>query len=700
MSPSHTARLAFAATSLWLASASIAQEVCLPAPRLLTVMPMGGQTGTSVEVTISGENLGSTEDLIFSTPKITAKAKAGADGKIEPNKFTVTIAPDAPRGVHDARVMTRLGVSSVRAFSVGTMTEVLRVKPNNSRETALELKPNSVCNSATTKRAIDFYAFDAVKGKRVVADCAAAGIDSKLTPVLIIADASGSDLVANRTEGVLDFMPPADGRYLIKVHGLTFQGGAEHFYRLALMDAPADGPTPRQPSTDSVGSISWNPETHPKSANVIEADRNPQPGHVQKIALPCEITGKFDPAHVDTFEFAAKKGETWWVEVASARLGLATNPFVLVQRVTSEGGREKLTDVAEFDDIANPMKASSNGYSYDGPPYEAGSADPLGKVEIKEDGTYRLQVRDLFGGTRADPSHIYRLIVRTAAPDFALTGWALHMTLRNGDRNALSKPVALRAGATVAFEVVTIRKDGFDGEIDLAMEGLPAGISAQGMKIPAGKSKGVMLITAAEDAPRTMAVARLTGRAQINGTTVTHTCRLASMAWPVKDASQEIPRPRLTVDTPVSVGDAEFAPVSIAPAEKKVWEAKTGEKLTIPLKVTWRSEFAGTSLKLKALSDGIEGVKELDIPIKAPTAEVVLDLAALKVAPGEYALAFNGPAVIKYRATPAVPKLADAAKGDAPQGGKAAPDAGPAKDTADIVVSEPIRILIQAADKK
>ena len=261
MSPSHAARLAFSATSLWLVSASFAQEVCLPSPRLLTVMPMGGQIGTSVEVTISGENLGSTEELLFSTPKITAKAKTGADGKIEPNKFTVTIAPDAPRGVHDARVMTRLGVSSARAFSIGTMSEVLRTNPNNNRETALELKPNSVCNAATTKRAVDYYAFDAVKGKRVVADCAAAGIDSKLTPVLIIADATGRDLQANRTDGVLDFTPSADGKYLIKVHGLTFQGGAEHFYRLALFDAPTDGPAPRQPSTDSVGSFSWNAET-------------------------------------------------------------------------------------------------------------------------------------------------------------------------------------------------------------------------------------------------------------------------------------------------------------------------------------------------------------------------------------------------------------------------------------------------------
>jgi len=31
---------------------------------------------------------------------------------------------------------------------------------------------------------------------------------------------------------------------------------------------------------------------------------------------------------------------------------------------------------------------------------------------------------------------------------------------------------------------VAFRRDGFDGEIELAMEGLPKGVTAQGLKIP------------------------------------------------------------------------------------------------------------------------------------------------------------------------------------------------------------------------
>ena len=202
--------------------------------------------------------------------------------------------------------------------------------------------------------------------------------------------------------------------------------------------------------------------------------------------MPCDIAGSFAPAaDVDVFEFEAKKGDAWWVEVGSERFGLPTDASILVQHVNRTADGEKLTDVAEFNDIPSPVKVSSNGYAYDGPPYDAGSSDILGKLVIKEDGLHRLQLSDLFGGTRNDPRNNYRLVIRKAAPDFALVAWALHMELRNGDRNALSKPISLRGGSTMALEVVALRRDGFDGNIELIMDGLPDGVTAHGLKIPA-----------------------------------------------------------------------------------------------------------------------------------------------------------------------------------------------------------------------
>ncbi|MFO1439280.1 MAG: PPC domain-containing protein [Verrucomicrobiaceae bacterium] len=625
---------------------ALAQQVTLPLPRLLTIMPMGGQAGQNVEVTITGENIEDVTELTFSTPKITAKPVAGAV-----NKFTVSIAADAPVGVYDARVMSRLGVSSVRAFSVNKLTEVVRTKANNTLETALPLPLGTICNATMTKRAVDFYSFQGVKGQAVAIDCAAVGIDSRLTPVLVLADEKGADLKVNRTGGMIDFTPPADGTYIIKVSDLTYQGGERHFYRLALQKSPAEP----QPQTQTVSAMSWPPAG--LAENAVAKETEPNNKDAQKITLPADLSGAFFPAaDVDTYEFTAKKGETWWVEVASERLGRNTDPFVLVQQV-KDG---KFTDVAELYDIAPPMKVTSNGYSYDGPPYDAGSPDVLGKFEVKEDGTYRLQVRDLFGGTRSDPHNVYRLLVRQAAPDFSLAAWAVHMTLRNGDRASLSKPMALRQGDSRAFEVVVQRRDGFDGEIEIAMEGLPQGVSAAGLKIGKGKSYGHLILTADEKAPRGFSLAKITGKAVIGGKEVVRPVRLASMEWPVKDAKGEIPAPRLVADVPVSVTDSEQAPLTIATAENKVFEAKAGETLKIPLKLTWRNEFNGTSIKVKAYGEGFSGIKEFDIPLKAATHEAVIDLAALKIAPGDYTFAFQSLGICKYRYNPAAVPLAEA----------------------------------------
>lgn len=637
-------------TLLWsLASPALAQTVGLPAPRLLTTQPMGGKAGTQFEITITGEHLDDADELVFSEPRITATRKRDAAGQPEPNKYLVTIAPDCPVGICEASVMTRLGLSSSRVFSVGTLLETIQKQPNTSVATAQELPMNSVCNAAISVCGVDHYAFQGRQGQRVIVDCATRGIDSKLDAVVIIADASGRDLLVERRGGVLDFAVPADGRYLIKVHELTFRGGPAYFYRLGVWEQPAGTPIVRQPSTKAVNSFSWPPAGLGGQAGLVEAEPNGDAPVAQKIALPCDISGSFFPAaDVDMFEFQARKGEEWWVEVASERFGLPTDPTILVQHVARTVQGEKLTDVAEFNDIPSPVRVSSNGYAYDGPPYNAGTADILGKLVIKEDGLHRLQLTDLYGGTRSDPRNIYRLVIRRARPDFALVGWALHMELRNGDRNAVSKPMALRRGATMALEVIAIRRDGFDGDIELGMEGLPEGVTARGLKIPAGQSRGLLLVSARQDATRGFANARFYGRAQIHGVPETRTVQLASMTWPVPDAASEIPVPRLLGHVPVSVGGFEVAPLTISPVSDQVLEVAAGQKLTIPLKQVRRSEFSGATMEVRTMGAGFERVPVFNVPLTADSTQAVLDLAALKTPPGDYLIAFYGGAVAKY----------------------------------------------------
>ena len=643
--------LVFTMTGVSQCDALWGQSVCLPAPRLLTTFPMGAQAGSEVEIAVTGEYIEGSAELRFSHPDVQAVRLEGQENVDSGGRYRVTIPSDIEPGLLEASLMTRLGLSSSRIFTVSELQEVVQIGGNQSLETAMRLDLDSVCNAKMTARAVDFYQFTAKGGERVLVDCAAKGIDSKLNPVVIVGDEKGQDLAVERRGGAIAFDVPQDGVYVIKVHDLTFKGGDHYFYRLNLTKLEKDEQAKRHLTTKKVNAFSWPPAELAPLAAISEVEPNGD-ARPQRIELPCDLMGSFaEAADTDVFEFNASKGETWWVEVASERLGRPTDPTVVVQQVSMSDTEPMVTDLVELNDIASPIKVSSNGYAYDGPPYNAGSSDVLGKFEVKESGVHRLRISDLFGGTRNDPANVYRLIIRKAKPDFALVAWGLHMQLRNGDRNALSKPIALRGGTTMAIEVVAIRRDGFDGEIQLAMENLPDGVKASGLTIPAGKSRGILLVTADEGAPRGVSVAEFTGSAQIGEERVTRKCHLASMAWPVPNHWSEVPSPRLLADVLVSVGGDEPAPISIKPHKDKIFEAAEGEKLTIPLIHMRRGQFSGSIMAAQTLGVGFEKHK-FELPLDKDKSDTVLDLAALKTPPGDYLIAFYGGAVAKYQHHP------------------------------------------------
>src|SRR5947207_1941082 len=84
--------------------------------------------------------------------------------------------------------------------------------------------------------------FAARAGQRVVLDCWAERIDSKLRGVLEVYDARGKRLAVSRGRAGLDpqvdFLVPADGAYAVRLFDQTYAGGAAHFYRLDLDTGP------------------------------------------------------------------------------------------------------------------------------------------------------------------------------------------------------------------------------------------------------------------------------------------------------------------------------------------------------------------------------------------------------------------------------------------------------------------------------
>ena len=132
---------------------------------------------------------------------------------------------------------------------------------------------------------------------------------------------------------------------------------------------------------------------------------------------------------------------------------------------------------------------------------------------------------------------------------------------------------------------------------------------------------------------------------------MTRPCRLASFSWPIPDSWGEIPSPRLLADVPVSVSGLDLAPLTIA-AKSSVFEAKVGEKLTIPVIHKRNSDFSGDKIQMKMIGAGFEKAPGFDLPINAAGSEVILDLKTLNVPPGEYGVSFLGGGVVKYRHRP------------------------------------------------
>ena len=114
------------------------------------------------------------------------------------------------------------------------------------------------------------------------------------------------------------------------------------------------------------------------------------------------------------------------------------------------------------------------------------------------DGEYIVRLRDVRGLHGED--YAYRLTVRAPKPDFRLS-------VSPSNPNV---PV----GGRVPVTVTALRRDDFDGPIDVAMEDLPAGLSATRGVIAPGSARTTILLSADENAHLARAVPlRVSGRA-------------------------------------------------------------------------------------------------------------------------------------------------------------------------------------------
>jgi hypothetical protein len=555
--------LALCLTAL-IGTTAWAQPVPSREPSSTHIFPAGGRRGTTVSVRVGAECLPPGAHFHLLSRGATAPPQLGprALGKYEPSprrnptdadggeriayakewQSQIAIAGDAPLGSLLWRVTCGFGGTQPRPFVIGDLPEWIESEPNSSPERAERLTlPVTVNGQIAGERDVDCYAVQVKAGEVVACDVLAARLGSPLEAAVEIRDMHGRRLSVQEVrvggDPVVAFRAPADGVYTLCIAHLGFRGGPEYVYRLNLTTAPqtifAFPPGGRAGEsreveffalTGHVGeslrdSHSRLGETRPRAltgGDVLQswkeavtfpasagsgnrfavhgvpleigdspewiADGNSSAAQPQEITAPVTVSGRLlTSASEDVFLLLAKKDAAFTVSCRACPAASLACPIVAVE-----------------DAAGRPLAKTTL----------AEAAERRCRLDWKApaDGEYRLRVRDLRHGAGGGAEFIYRLTVRPAEPDFAITLAADYVNVVQNGRTEL--------------DGVVERSGGFGGPITLTASGLPEGVRVEPASLAPNQSSFKLVLSATEETRPTSAKVQIVGQATVAGQTL------------------------------------------------------------------------------------------------------------------------------------------------------------------------------------
>src|SRR5262249_21655732 len=173
-----------------------------------------------------------------------------AKSPVKSVKVKVTVAADAPPGVREFRIATRLGVSSVGQLLVVDDPVVQESGNNDTREQANPIAlPCVVAGRLEKPEDVDGFRFETKAGEHLTFEMYCARLQDKIhdlqkhaKPMLTLFDAEGRELAANDcfyfADPLLSFTAPKAGTYFIQVRESTYDGDARWAYALLATNKP------------------------------------------------------------------------------------------------------------------------------------------------------------------------------------------------------------------------------------------------------------------------------------------------------------------------------------------------------------------------------------------------------------------------------------------------------------------------------
>ncbi len=453
----------------------------------------------------------------------------------------VTFEPDAEPGDRELRLRTPRGLTNPLCLQVGLLPEHTELEPNGpfnesvQRDTpALELP--LLLNGQIGPGDIDRFRFRAEPGQRLVVDVDARRLIPYLADAvpgwfqatIALYDDLGREVAFNddyrfEPDPVLLVEIDRGGEYLLEIRDALYRGREDFVYRIRLGEQPfitaafpLGAPAGRQAITNLTGwnlpsrrvaldtddgerirETAWQRSNRRSNAiayavdnlpTTRESEPNDTLAKAQRVGLPRAINARIDhPGDVDVFRFHAAAGNDVVAEVFGRRL---LSPIDALLRLTDDTGHVR----AWNDDHTDPEAGLCTHH-----------ADAYLRTHLPADGHYYLHVRDVQG--HGGPAYAYRLRLEPPRPDFALRITPSSVNLR---------------GAAAPIDVHAIRKDGFDGDILVALTNPTSGFSLDGGRIPAGCDRIRMTLTPPRQAPHTPVELHLEGRAIVQERDVRH----------------------------------------------------------------------------------------------------------------------------------------------------------------------------------
>ncbi|MFW6303995.1 MAG: hypothetical protein ACOC2L_05170 [Candidatus Sumerlaeota bacterium] len=448
--------------------------------------------------------------------------------KIQPNAqieelavLKIKIAPDAPVGERELRLQLRQGITNAVVFQVGNLPEWSESEPNDP-DAPRGLVPDPaplelpvLVNGQVMPGDVDQVRFVAKKGQKLVIDVAARrlvpfladAVPGWFQAVVVIRDEQGEEIAYADDfrfdpDPVMLFEAPDDGVYTLEIRDSIYRGRQDFVYRASISERPFItgifplGIQQNQPKTVQVHG--WNLKTRSVSleaadqnprirratitedgihtnaflyavdsmAGLMEAEPNDTREQAQAVTLDHIIDGRVDKdGDADVFRFDAKQGDTIVAEVDARRL---RSPVDSLVQIMDASGKV----LAWNDDYVDKV-----GHLHRDMGLLTHHADSYLMCEIPKDGVYYARMTDTRGHGGED--FAYRLRLSHPRPDFEL----------------LASPscLAQRTGCMLV-DIYALRRDGYNGPIEVFVGGESPEFELQGASIPAGADHVLMTL--------------------------------------------------------------------------------------------------------------------------------------------------------------------------------------------------------------